>query len=376
MTRVCLAAGGVNLSQGFPDFGSPAEIKEAAVASIREERNQYPITYGEPNLREAVARKAERYNGIRRDPDTEITVTCGATEAMMATLMAIINEGDEIVVFEPFYENYGPDGILSGAVPRYVTLTPPDWEFKPVELAAAFNEKTKAIIINTPNNPTGKVFTRGELETIAQLCEKWDCYVITDEIYEHILYDGAVHISPASIPELAERTITLNSISKTYAVTGWRVGWAIAEERITREIRKVHDFLTVGAPTPFQHAAAVALDFPDNYYQRVQDHYTNARAFLINTLQETGFEPVLPRGSYYIITDVSKWMARLNIPDDFTFARRLIELSGVATVPGSSFYANREKGKTQIRFSFCKKQETLAAVDERLRRFHAEYGAP
>lgn len=366
MTRICDAAGGHNLSQGFPDFESPKAIKEAAIKAIQDEWNQYPVTYGEPELREAISKKVWSYNGIKCDPGTDITVTCGATEAMMATLKAIINPGDEIIVFEPFYENYGPDCILSGAAPRYITLYPPDWSYSSEELAGAFNEKTKAIVINTPNNPTGKVFSREELEEIAALCLKWDCYAVTDEIYEHILYDGARHVSIAVIPGMEDRTITINSISKTYSVTGWRVGWAIASEPVTRRIRKVHDFLTVGAPTPFQHAAAAALAFPDEYYAGLQAHYEKARGFLSGLLQRTGFKPSMPRGAYYIIADVGNLMDRLGVADDFSFSRKLIELTGVATVPGSSFYSDPVKGRTQVRFCFCKKWETLYAVEQAL----------
>ncbi|HEX3043108.1 MAG TPA: aminotransferase class I/II-fold pyridoxal phosphate-dependent enzyme [Bacillota bacterium] len=379
MTRICDAAGGYNLSQGFPDFESPKAIKEAAVAAIQGGWNQYPVTFGEPELREAISKKVLDYNGIKCNPDTDITVTCGATEAMIATLKALINPGDEIIVFEPFYENYGPDGILSGATPRYVTLYPPDWSYDPEELAGAFNEKTKAIIINTPNNPTGKVFTRKELEEIAALCLKWDIYAVTDEIYEHILYDGAEHISMATISGMETRTVTINSISKTYSVTGWRVGWAIAEAAITQRIRKVHDFLTVGAPTPFQHAAVAALGFPKDYYTGLQAHYGEARKFLYDLLTKTGFAPSLPRGAYYIICDITKLRARLLVDNDFEFSRKLIELTGVATVPGSSFYSSRVcansprgdhsrqenfplKGTNQVRFCFCKKWETLHAV--------------
>jgi aminotransferase len=366
MTRICDAAGGYNLSQGFPDFESPEAIKEAAIAAINGELNQYPVTFGEPELREAISKKAWNYNGIKCGPETDITVTCGATEAMIATLKAIINPGDEIIVFEPFYENYGPDGILSGATPRYVTLYAPDWSYSSEELAGAFNEKTKAIVINTPNNPTGKVFSRAELEEIAALCVKWDAYAVTDEIYEHILYDGARHISIATVPGMEERTVTINSISKTYSVTGWRVGWAIASEFITRRIRKVHDFLTVGAPTPFQHAAAAALAFPDGYYVNLQAHYAEARKFLFDLLQKVGFQCSVPQGAYYIIADISGLMKKFGVDDDFSFSRKLIEATGVATVPGSSFYSDPVKGRTQVRFCFCKKWETLFAVEKAL----------
>lgn len=364
MTRICDAVGGYNLAQGFPDFESPKEIKEAAIAAIQNQYNQYPVTFGEPELREAISKKANRYNHVQCDPETEITVTCGATEAMIATLQAIINPGDEIIVFEPFYENYGPDGILSGATPRYVTLKAPNWSFSPDELESAFNEKTKAIIINTPNNPTGKVFSREELEQIAALCIQWDVYAVTDEIYEHILYDNREHISLATLPGMEDRTVTINSISKTYSVTGWRVGWAIAERRITQRIRKVHDFLTVGAPTPFQHAAVAALSFPEEYYTRLRSHYEGARTFLLNLLQKTGFKCVSPQGAYYIIADITELMSKLDTPNDFCFSRKLIEVAGIATVPGSSFYSDLKKGRTQVRFCFCKRWETLHAVEK------------
>jgi aminotransferase len=367
MTRICDAAGGYNLSQGFPDFESPRELKDAAIAAINSDLNQYPVTFGELELRHAIAAKARRYNGIVCDPETEVTVTCGATEAMIATLMALINPGDEIIVFEPFYENYGPDGRLSGAVPRYVTLYPPDWRIEPEELEAAFNANTKAIVINTPNNPTGKVYSRSELEMIARLCTQWDCYAITDEIYEHILYDGAEHISLASLHGMEDRTITINSLSKTYSVTGWRVGWAIAERAITQRIRKVHDFLTVGAPTPFQHAGVVALGLPDTYYEDLRAHYSEARDFLLDVLRSAGFSVSVPRGAYYSMADVTTLMPKFGANDDFTFSHKLIEVARVATVPGSSFYSNPALGRNQVRFCFCKRWETLHAVADSLR---------
>jgi len=369
MTRICDAVGGYNLAQGFPDFGCPDVLKKSAVRAIEADLNQYPVTFGEPELRSAISQKAHRYNGISCDYETEITVTCGATEAMIATLTAVVNPGDEIIVFEPFYENYGPDGILSGATPRYVTLHPPDWSLSPLELASAFNERTKAIIVNSPNNPTGKVFSRSELEQIADLCIKWDCYAITDEIYEHILYDGARHLSLATLPGMADRTITINSISKSYSVTGWRVGWAIACAPITERIRKVHDFLTVGAPTPFQHAAAEALALPDEYYLQLQARYEEARGFLFGVLEASGFRPSLPKGAYYIIADASEPMAKLGTTDAAAFSRKLIECTKVATVPGSSFYASPGMGNTQVRFCFCKKWETLRSVDSAMRTF-------
>lgn len=370
MTRICDQVGGYNLSQGFPDFEIPSAIEAAAIKAITTGQNQYPVTFGEPELRNAISQKAARYNNIQCDPKTDITVTCGATEAMIATLKALINPGDEVIIFEPFYENYGPDTILSGATPKFVTLYGPDWHYSSAELAAAFSEKTKAIIINTPNNPTGKVFTRAELTEIADLCQKWDTYAVTDEIYEHIIYGGAQHVSLASLPGMAERTVTINSISKTYSVTGWRVGWAIAPEPITRRIRKVHDFFTVGAPTPFQHAAAEAMTWGDEYYQGLQEHYEKAGRFMHSVLLEAGFRCEMPKGAYYMLADMADLRAKLGSPDDTAFSRKLIELTGVATVPGSSFYSNKQQGYDQVRFCFCKKWETLHAVEKALQKLH------
>lgn len=292
MTRVCMAEGGLNLAQGFPDFDPPQELKQAAIEAIEAGRNQYSITFGEPDFREAITAKALRYNRIDYNPDTEVTVTCGATEAMIATLKALVNPGDEIIIFEPFYENYGPDAILSGARPRYVTLRPPDWAYDPNELSEAFNPNTKAIIINSPNNPTGKVFSEAELEEISRLCIQWDCLAITDEIYEHIIYDNERHISIASLDGMAERTVTINSLSKTYSVTGWRVGWALARANITNRIRKVHDFLTVGAPTPFQKAGICALNLEAAYYVMLRNRYAQARDRLCEALMDAGFKLV------------------------------------------------------------------------------------
>lgn len=362
MTRICDEVGGYNLSQGFPDFPAPSGIKKAAIRAIEEEYNQYPVTFGEPILREKISQKVKRFNNIECSPKDMITVTCGATEAMIASLKAILNPSDEIIIFEPYYENYGPDGILSGAIPRYVTLNPPYWTYNYEELASAFNEKTKAIIINTPNNPTGKVFSRKELQEIADLCIKWDVYAITDEIYEHITYDGAKHISIASLKGMADRSITINSISKTYSVTGWRVGWAIANPVTTQRIRKVHDFLTVGAPTPFQIAAAEALDFDDDYYDKLSSHYAMARDFLYDVLKKVGFNVEKPQGAYYFFVKYGKVAQQIGGKDDFDFCQRLIETSKVATVPGSSFFSEKEKGSDFVRFCFCKKWETLEAV--------------
>lgn len=369
MTRISDSVNGLNLSQGFPDFECPVELKEAAIKAINDGWNQYPVTYGEPELREAIALKAYEYNNIECNPEENITVTCGATEAMIATLKAIINPGDEIIIFEPFYENYGPDGILSGAIPKYVQLKSPGWNFDEEELKQAFNKNTKAIIINTPNNPTGKVFNRKELEYIRDLCQEWDVYAITDEIYEHILYDNNEHISIASIDGMKDRTITINSVSKTYSVTGWRVGWAIASKPITERIRKVHDFLTVGAPTPLQHASAFALSLPANYYTDLKDRYTKARELLYSSLSKAGFKPNKPAGAYYIMANINGLMRTLGATDDFDFSRKLLYKTKVASIPGFSFYSLPLTNNFLIRFTFCKKISTLEKVKELLSNF-------
>jgi len=376
MTRLALKHGAVNLSQGFPDFSAPAEIKEAARQAISDDINQYAITWGAKPLREAIVEKFERTQGVRFDPEREITICCGSTEAMMSTMLAIINPRDEIVVFEPFYENYGPDAILSGATPRFVKLRPPDWSYDEAELKAAFGPHTKAIILNTPNNPTGKVFSRAELEFIRDLCVRWNAYCITDEIYEHILYDGAEHISMARIDGMQHRTIVINGMSKTYSVTGWRVGWALAPPEPTAAIRKVHDFLTVGAAAPLQQAGAIALKSPQAYYDKLAADYTVRRARLLKILETSGFTVFKPRGAYYIMTDIGRFVD----PDrgrfagetrDVRFAKYLVEEIGVAVVPGSSFYNDANDGASQVRFTFCKKESTLAAAEERLARLHA-----
>ena len=366
MTRVCMAEGGLNLAQGFPDFDPPMELKKAAVEAIEAGRNQYSITFGEPDLREAISAKALRYNQIDYDPHTEITVTCGATEAMIATLKALVNPGDEIIIFEPFYENYGPDAILSGARPRYVTLKPPDWAYDSNELAEAFNSSTKAIIINTPNNPTGKVFSRAELEEIAGLCIQWDCLAITDEIYEHIIYDNKRHISIASLEGMADRTVTINSLSKTYSVTGWRVGWALARVNITNQIRKVHDFLTVGAPTPFQKAGVSALNLEESYYIKLRNTYAQARDVLCEALMNAGFNLVPPKGAYYIMAEADRLIDQLGGSDAYAFCLKLIHITGIATVPGTTFYQKAKMGNNQVRFCFAKSQATLEEICLRL----------
>ncbi len=372
MTRLNEKYGGVNLSQGFPDFAAPQAIKDAACRAINADINQYAVTWGARPLREAVAREFTRRYGLPIVADEQVTVCCGSTEAMMSTVMAIIDPGDEVVIFEPFYENYGPDAILSGATPRYVTLHEPDpsdparqdWTFDPDELAAAFNEKTKAIILNSPNNPTGKVFTREELETIAALCRKWDAIAISDEIYEHIIYDGREHIPMATIDGMADRTITLNGLSKTYSVTGWRVGWTISPPSLTGAIRKVHDFLTVGAAAPLQEAGAAALALPDEYYAKLAGDYRRRRDVLLEILERHHFIAYKPHGAYYIMTDISAF----GFDDDVEFARYLVKEIGVAAVPGSSFYKTPGAGRTKLRFCFCKRDETLAEADRRMER--------
>ena len=359
MSRIVAQSGGINLAQGFPDWDAPGEIVEAAVDALRRGKNQYAVTFGQPELRLAIARKVEEYNRYPVDPEEEVCVTCGATEGMISCLKALINPGDEIIIFEPFYENYGPDTLLSGATPRYVTLHAPDWHFDPEELAGAFNEKTKALVMNSPNNPTGKVFGKEELESIAALCKKWDAYCVCDDIYEQILYDGNQHVAMASLPGMKERTITINSVSKTFSATGWRVGWVIASPEITAAVRKVHDFLTVGAPAPLQEATITALCLPQDYYEDLRARYDAGRRFLYDALKELDFNPVLPGGAYYIITRPTGLMPKLKAKDDFELAKKLIEVCRVATVPGSSFFSKPGMGSDQVRFCFCKKPETL-----------------
>lgn len=382
MTRLAQKHHAVNLSQGFPDFAAPAEIKEAARQAIADDINQYAITWGAKPLRDAIVEKFAATQNVRVDPEREITICCGSTEAMMSAMMAIINPGDEIVVFEPFYENYGPDAILSGATPRFVRMHPPkdsdsQWTYDQEELAAAFNRNTKTIILNTPNNPTGKVFTRAELEFIRDLCVRHNTFCITDEIYEHILYDDTEHLSMAQIEGMRDRTIVINGLSKTYSVTGWRVGWAIAPPAATQSIRKVHDFLTVGAAAPLQQAGAVALKFPQSYYENLAKTYATKRERLLKILTASGFTVFKPRGAYYIMTDISRFQFPYDDPRfasatrDVAFAKYLVQEIGVACVPGSSFYNNAQDGGTQVRFTFCKQESTLAAAEVRLARLHA-----
>jgi len=370
MTREAMKYGAVNLSQGFPDFAAPSDIKQVAMQAIDDDINQYAITWGAKPFRDAIGAKTKWHLGLDIDPETEITVTCGSTEGMIAAMMATVDPGEEVVVFEPFYENYAPDAILSDARPRHVALRAPDWSFDRQELRAAFNEKTKAIIICNPNNPTGKVFTRAELEYIAGLCQEFDALCFTDEIYEHIIYPRAdaeiAHISMAQLPGMRERTVIVNSMSKTYSVTGWRVGYCIAPPEITSAIRKVHDFLTVGAAAPLQTAGAYALSLPPSYYQQLQAEYERRRDLILPELEQAGFKTFRPDGAYYIMTDISAF----GFKNDVEFTRHLIRDIGVACVPGSSFYSDPALGSQQVRFCFCKKDETLLEAAKRLSKLH------
>jgi aspartate/methionine/tyrosine aminotransferase len=364
MTRLAIEHDAVNLAQGFPDFGAPEEIKRAAQDAIAADFNQYAITWGAKPFRDAIAAKYQKWYGIDYDPEREITVCCGATEGMIAALLAVTNPGDEIVIFEPYYENYGPDAFLCDAERKLVRLRPPDWSFDPDELRRAFSSKTKAIILNSPNNPTGKVFTRAELQMIADLCKEFDALAITDEIYEHIIYDGASHLPIATLPGMRERTVLVNSMSKTYSVTGWRVGFVLAAPDLTDSIRKVHDFLTVGAAAPLQQAGVAALSLPDSYYEKLSVGYRTRRDILLERLELAGFRCYCPHGAYYIMTDISGF----GFSDDVSFVRHLIEDVGVAAVPGSSFFSDSNAGAALIRFCFCKKYETLEKAGDRLRR--------
>jgi aspartate/methionine/tyrosine aminotransferase len=369
MTRQAMLHNAINLAQGFPDFSAPVEVKRAAQEAIGADVNQYAITWGARSLRQAIAQQMKTSHGLDIDPETEVTVCCGSTESMISTLLAVCNAGDEVIIFEPYYENYGPDSILSGAKPRFVKLRPPvtphgEWTFDEKELRAAFHNHTKAIVVNTPNNPTGKVFTRAELELIRDLCVEFNVLAITDEIYEHILYDGTKHIAMAALEGMRERTITINGLSKTYSVTGWRVGWTVAPPQITDAIRKVHDFLTVGAPAPLQEAGASALALPESYYQKLASGYQARRDRLIPALEEAGFRCFRPRGAYYVMTDISAF----GFADDLAFTKHLVKDIGVAAVPGSSFYRNPRDGARQVRFAFCKREQTLDEAARRLRK--------
>jgi aspartate/methionine/tyrosine aminotransferase len=369
MTRLCNRHNGVNLAQGFPDFPAPAAMKRAAQEAIAAEKNQYAITWGAKAFRDALAEKTKRFTGLSIDPERELTVCCGSTEAMIASLLATVDPGEEVIVFEPFYENYGPDAILSGATPKYVKLTPPDWTFDRAELRAAFSVRTKGIIVNTPHNPTGKVFTREELTYIGELAAEFDSLIYTDEIYEHILYDGREHVYPFALPGLRERTVAISGCSKTYSVTGWRIGYAIAPPEITDAIRKVHDFLTVGAPAPLQEGAVAALKFGPEYYVDLAEKYQARRELCLKMLVESGFKCYPPQGAYYVMTEYPTGAAAGSHKDDVEFARFLVEKIGVAVVPGSSFYRpGAPEAKKIVRFNYSKKDETLLEAGRRLLR--------
>ncbi len=367
MNRLAVAAGAVSLAQGFPDFACPPELKRAVAEAVDADLNQYAITWGSKPLRDAIAETTPRHfpGWGAIDPETQVTVTCGATEAMIAAMLGLLDPGDEVIVFEPFYENYGPDAILSGAIPRYVTLHEPDWSIDPDELRAAFTERTRGIVVNSPHNPTGKVFTRAELQLIADLCQEFDVIAFTDDIYEHIVFEGE-HIPLATLPGMAERTVSIHSMSKTYSVTGWRIGWTIAPPDLSVGIRRVHDFLTVGAAAPLQAAAVTALGFPDTYYRDLADGYRERRDIIVPALRAAGFRIHEPAGAYYVMTDIRD-LARPG-EDDVAFAHRLIADPGVAAVPGSSFFSHPELGRTKLRFAFPKRRETLEAAAERLAR--------
>ncbi len=365
MTRVAREHDAVNLAQGFPDFPAPTELKEAACRAIRDDVNQYAITWGTENLRAALERKYARWYGMEVEGTREITVTCGATEAMAAVMLALVDPGEEVIVLEPFYENYGPDAVLSQATPVFLPLKPPNYRLDPDRLRSLVTPRTRAIVINTPNNPTGRVFDREELEGVAEICREHDILAITDEIYEHILYEGE-HIPLACMEGMRDRTVVISGASKTFSVTGWRIGTILAPPALTDAIRKVHDFLTVGAPAPLQEAVAVGMDeLDDSYYEEMVEGYRARRQALVPALQEAGFACAEPQGAYYVLADFSA----LSDEDDTTFSKRLAREAGVAPVPGSSFFSVPERGHNLIRFVFCKRLETLKEAGERLRDF-------
>ena len=361
MTRISNQYGAVNLSQGFPDFDPPKAILDRLAEVAHEDYHQYSITWGAQNFREALAAKQTRYMGRTIDPNSEIVVTCGSTEAMMTAMMTVTNPGDKVVIFSPFYENYGADTILTGAEPIYVPLTPPEFTFDPEVLENAFRQHPKALILCNPSNPCGKVFTRDELELIAGLAKKYDVYVITDEVYEHIVYAPHEHVYMATLPGMFERTISCSSLSKTYSITGWRLGYTIAPTQITERIKKVHDFLTVGAAAPLQEAVVTALNFDDSYYQEVLDLYTAKRDLFCQGLDSIGLEHNVPQGAYYVMMDISEF----GYDSDLEFCEDLASKVGVGAVPGSSFF--REPVNHLIRFHFAKRNETLNAALENLK---------
>ncbi len=368
MTRINNQHNGINLAQGMPNFPPPKELLEAAHRAIDGDFHQYAITWGTPSLRRAIAEKYKKFYGMELDPERHITVCCGSTETMLATLLAALNPGDEVIIFEPFYENYGPGCIIAGAEPVFVPLEPPDFGFDPDRLARAVTPRTRAIIFNSPNNPSGKVFSRTELQLIADLCLKHDLLAITDEIYEHIVYDGAGHTPIATLPGMADRAITISGISKSYSVTGWRIGYAVANPELSLGIRRAHDFITVGAPHPLQEAAVTALHLPDSYYVHLRESYQARRDLLLGKVIEAGFIAFKPQGAYYILTEAAHFLKEYDCKDDAEFAMFLVKDVGVATVPGSSFYAHTELGKTKIRFCFPKTDDMLIEAGRRLQK--------
>jgi len=365
MTRVCQQYKGINLAQGFPEKEPPEEVAKEALRAIREGNNQYSITWGLPALRQAVAQKVSRFNGLNPDPEREVTITCGSSEAIVASLMALVNPGEKVIIFEPFYENYLPGLALCGATPLFVQLHGSGWELDPDELKKAFSQGPKAMILNTPANPSGKVFSPKEMEVIARYCQEYGTYVITDEIYEHILYDGLNHVNMAGLPGMWDRTVTISGVSKTYSATGWRVGYVIAHHGLMSAVRKVHDYMVVAAPTPFQMAAVVAMRMPDSYYHELREYYQERRDFLLKTFEDLSIPVFRPSGAYYMMIRIDG----LGCGDDENFAMKLVEETGLAVVPGSSFYHRPEDGRDKVRICFAKKWETLVEVKDKFRRF-------
>ena len=365
MTRVCQQYNGINLAQGFPEKDPPEEVVKEALRAIQQGNNQYSITWGLPALREAVAGKVSRFTGLKPDPEREVTITCGSSEAIVASLLALVNPGEKVVIFEPFYENYLPGLSLCGGIPTFLRLRDPDWALDPDELKKVFAQRPKAVILNTPANPSGKVFSRGEMEMIARYCREYGTTVITDEIYEHILFDGLQHINMASLPGMWERTVTISGISKTYSATGWRVGYVIAHRSLMSAIRKCHDYMVVAAPTPFQMGAVAAMGLPPSYYRELQEFYRERRDYLLKVFEELDLPVFRPSGAYYMMIGIDG----LGYRDDEAFAMALVEKAGLAVVPGSSFYHQPQDGRDKVRFCFAKKWETLRQVKERMERF-------
>lgn len=368
MSRLAVEHGAINLGQGFPDFDGPDEVKEAAIAAIRAGANQYAVSIGQPDLRRAIAAHALRFYGQRVDSDTEITVTSGATETLFAAIMGLVNPGDEVILIEPFYDAYAPDVIMAGGVPRFVPLHPPEWALDSAELAAAFNGRTRLILVNTPHNPSGHVFTEVELRLIAELCQQWNVIAVTDEVYEHLVYDGARHLRLAALPGMAERTLTISSLGKTFSFTGWKIGWSIGPPELTAAVRRAHQWITFATSTPMQAAGAVALSLDDEYYRSFAAAYQAKRDFLAQALRQAGFRVSLPRGTYFIMAEFSA----LKDADDVAFCRWLTSEIGVAAIPPTAFFSDEHKpiARRWVRFAFCKRQETLERAAERLRKLN------